>query len=220
MLEKITNIDTKTVISDKRRAAATYEKFIKKSQMADFFPKDSIAFSPAAIFLSQLNWFAKEVRFSSDNVVFLTFVISDLEFKTSIDFKNFYKDLRQTYLISQKKSDNYKDTLITAQISYKKEKIKFNEVIENYRLTGLKNLFSRIDKFSYGTKLSVNESYTLNELMDGIKEEILYELEKIQNAIYTFIQKFDKFKFNENYIFEYDGYQPVILERISKEYAG
>lgn len=219
MLDKIINIDTNTLYSEKKNPTAAYEKFIRQPQMAEFFPKDSIAFSPAAVYLSKLNWFAKEVRFAKDNKVFLVLVISDFELKTIIDLKNFYKELRQVYYISRRIPDNYKDTIINAQISYKKEKVKFNEVIENYRLTGLRNLFFRIDSFSYGTKLSIEESYTLNELLDGIKDEIWNELEKIQNAVYTFIQKFDKFKFNENHIFEYDGYQPIILERISKEYA-
>jgi hypothetical protein len=219
MLDKIINVDTSTPYTDKKNPAFAYEKFIRQSQVAEFFPKDSIAFSPAAVYLSKLNWFAKEVRFTNDNRVFLVLVISDFEFRTILDLKNVYKDLRQVYFISKKFPDNYKDTIITAQISLKKEKINLNEIIENYRLTGIRNLFSRIGGFSNGTKLTIDESYTLNGLLDGIKEEIWNELEKIQNAVYTFIQKFDKFKFNENHVFEYDGYEPIILERISKEYA-
>ncbi len=219
MLEKVINIDVTQPYADKRKSAATYEKFIRQTQIAEFFPKDSIAFSPAAVYLSKLNWFAKEVRFTNDNKVFLILIISDFEFRTYIDFPNFYRNLRQVYYVTKITKDNYKDTVLSAQVSFKKEKIKLDEVIENFRLTGLRNLFARIGTLNTGTILTIEESYTLNGLLDGIRDEIWSELEKIQNAVYTFIQKFDKFKFNENHIFEYDGYEPIILERISKEYA-
>lgn len=219
MLDKIVNIEANKPYGDRNRTVSTYEKFIAQAQVKEHFPKDSLAFSPAAVYLSKLNWFAKEIRFTNDNKIFLVLVISDFEFRTVVDLNNFYKNLRQVFFITKYFPDNYRNSIISAQISVKKNKINLNEKIENYRLTGLKNLFNKVNSFSNGTKLTIEESYTLNGLLDGIKEEILAEFEKILNAIYTFIQKFDKFKFNENHIFGYDGLEPVIIERISKEYV-
>ncbi len=219
MLDKVININANKPYADRKTAARTYEKFIRDPHVRDFFPKDSIVFSSAAVFLSKLNWFVKEVKFTKDNKVHLVFFISEFEFQTTIDFVSFYNNLRQEFKVIKKNSGDYRDSLLTAKLSLKKHELNFDESIDNYRLTGVKNLFSRINNVNMGTDLQRTDSYVLNSLLDGIKEELIYEMEQIQNAVYTFIQKFDKFKFHENYVFEDDGSDKLIIERISKEYV-
>ncbi|MFH0734182.1 MAG: hypothetical protein V1773_07745 [bacterium] len=219
MLDKVLNINANKPYADKKTAVRTYEKFVRDPHTREFFPKDSIVFSPAAVYLSKLNWFVKEVKFTTDNKVHLVFYISEFEFQTNIDFLNFYSNIRQEFKINKKNIGDYKDSLLSVNLSIKKQEVVINDSIENYRLTGVKNLFSRINNMNLGTKLKRTDSYALNGLIDGIKEELTYEIEQIQSAVYTFIQKFDKFKFNENYIFEDDGSDILIIERISKEYV-
>ena len=219
MLDKVVNINANKPYADRRTAARTYEKFIGEPHVRELFPKDSIVFSPAAVFLSKLNWFVKEVKFTKDNKVNLVFYISEFEFQTTIDFVGFYNNLRQEFKIIKRNPGDYRDSLLTATLSLKKQELTFDESIDTYRLTGVKNLFSRINNVNLGTDLQRTDSYALNGLLDGIKEELVYEMEQIQRAVYTFIQKFDKFKFHENYIFEDDGSDKLIIERISKEYV-
>ncbi len=218
MLDKVLNIEANKPYADRKSAARTYEKFIRQHQAQNFFPKDSIVFSPAAIYLSKLNWFVKEVQFTSDGKILFSFSISDYELQTTIDMVNFYKEERQKYFIVNKISDEYRNYFLSATISVNKSKINLEQVIDNYRLTGIRNLFSKINSMNFGTRLLRTDSYVLNGLLDGISDEISYEMEQIQNAVYTFIQKFDKFKINENY-FKNINSEFILLERISKEYA-
>lgn len=210
MLERILNIKTELDLTRKQKSS--YEKFLTKPSTVKEFGRDSIVFSPAAIYMARLNWHLLEVSQIKDGCMRFSFVIEGKEFSTELCFKTFYSDIRQSYRVSKDFDDN-KKTII--EVSVFKDLVKLEDEGKSFSLKNLNILFGRIVDLELSGSIERPNSCFLEELMDGIEIPVAGEFANIQASLYSFIHKLGKFNFIKNYSFRTDFLDPVIIDKIT-----
>lgn len=213
MLDRVLNIKTRMGVRSEERAAS-YEKFAANPAMKDAFGKDSIIFSPAALYLAKLNWQLREINYPSKDKIFLDFYISDFHFQIEIDFLVFYSKERQTIHISRIKKPRDKRKRYSAFLSVKKDKMRFMEDYMETDLDGIKILFDRIIDLEARDRLVIGNRGASRNLISGIETRLFSDLQYIFAAIFTFIDKLAKFNVIKKHKFSGDTSEPVIIETI------
>jgi hypothetical protein len=107
MLGKIANINPDGKYTNAKRYG-NYENFLQKSFDSNFFPRDSIVFSSAAVFLSKIGWYLNEVKNHSKDKIHLNFIIDEIEFSADIDLVGFTVSSRQLLGMIKKSTSSQK----------------------------------------------------------------------------------------------------------------
>jgi len=213
MLEKISNISTKTSFKNKKRTK-DFQEYFQKSYIEKPSGKDAIIFSPAVLFLNKINWQLKEITFPSKEKIHLNFSIQEFEFNTDIDFLDFYNTSRQLFKII--KTDpfptNKNKTFIA--LSIKKEILEIFDKLHFTNINGIRMLLERVGNLHIEGEIGENDTFVLDNLMEGIGEQINEDFKNIMNSIYTFIDKLNKFNLINGYEFESDDSPHIIIEKI------
>lgn len=213
MLDRVLNIKTGIGIRGEERAAS-YEKFVSTPAMKEAFGKDSIIFSPAALYLAKLNWQLREINYPTKDKVFLDFYIGDFHFQIEIDFLIFYSRNRQTLHISRIKKPVDKRKRYSTFLSVRKDKLRLMEEYLEADLEGIKILFDRIIDFDTNNRLAENTTQDNQRLLAGIETRLYSDLQYIFAAIFTFIDKLGKFNVIKNHKFSDEVSEQVIIENI------
>ncbi len=215
MLEKIINIKPDFHYKSKGVKNPYSDKYAELAGLNRNSYHDSIEFSPAAVFLSKINWKLKNKTSQSGEKLNLIFYIKDLEFSTEIDFVNFYNETRQSYKILKAAEFRNKKINIELTVTVKKEKISIENNIENVKIIALNKLFERILSLEMIGEIDKYESSALKDLKDGIEEEVIAEFDFINNAVFTLTNKLGKSKLIENFIFPAELSEKVTIEKFT-----
>lgn len=216
MLGKIVNINPDGKYS-KAKKHGNYESFLKKSFDSNFFPRDSIVFSSAAVFLSKIGWQLKEVRNQSKDKIHINFVVSDIEFSADVDLVGFIVSPRQ--LIGMIKRNGQSNKVIKTFVKASVRKLFYlEEEIDSRELKGINNLFSKIDKLQLEGNFDKYDSFAFNNLLDGISSEIEDDFIFILSGLYTFIEKLKKYETMKSYKHIDDQKAPIVIENIVTAY--
>lgn len=176
--------------------------------------KDSIRFSPAAVFLSKINWKLREIRRKGKEKLNLLFTIDDLEFLTEIDLLNFYAANRQVYCVTRSFDQAKPAFKIIMHFSARK-KSRLNENDITYmKLTGIPALFS--EAFPLQMNRNNDEIYeNIYALADNLKPDIEGEFDYINSALIVLNDKLGGGNFLNKFNFENDFKDSIILEKIT-----
>jgi hypothetical protein len=215
MLERIINIKPEFKYRDGRGSGFGFQKFFQTANQNRTVFHDSISLSPAAVFLSKINWQLKEMTISSKEKLNIIISVSDFEFGTELDFLSFYSTQRQYFDVAKIFISAAKSFRLLLNISAKKNRLKINDNLERIPLSGLTKLLDRIFSLEINGVIDKYDSLALRDLMDGIDEDIINDFNYINNALYTLVSKIGNFNLPENYLFNDDRTEPIIIEKIT-----
>ncbi len=213
MLEKISNISTKTSFKNKKRTK-NFQEYFQKSYIEKPSGKDAIILSPAVLFLNKINWQLKEITFPSEEKIHLNFSIQEFEFNTEIDFLDFYNTNRQLFKIIKTGTPPANRDKTFIGLSIKKEILEIFDKLHFTDINGIRMLLERVGNLHIDGEIGKNDTFVLDNLMEGIEEQINEDFKDIMNSIYTFIDKLNKFNLINGYEFESDDSPHIIIEKI------
>lgn len=216
MLGKIGNINPDGKYA-KAKKYGNFENFLQKSFDSNFFPRDSIIFSSAAVFLSKIGWYLKEVKNQSKDKIHINFLIDEVEFSADIDLVGFTVAPRQIIGMIKRSNSSKKVVKTFVKVSVKKLYYLEEEIILR-DISGIKKLFGKIDNLKLEGSFDKYDSYAFNNLLYGIDSEIEEDFIFILSGLYTFIEKLKKFDNMKSYKHIDDKKSPVIIENIVTAY--
>ncbi len=215
MFNKIANIGIlKDNSSGHQQGYPAAEKAVIRRVKRKKVNKDSIVFSPAALFLTEVKWGLSGVDYSSESQIKFDFNIEELNFKLTVDFNEFYKTSHQVVWVSKdifRKEARKRHSL---KILVRKPNIRLFEKFPPFPVPGIASVFRRVEKMNIKSEFYKYESLALHSLLDGLEYEIYEDFKKIFFVIYSFIDKLDKYDLNHMYVFPNNNMDNILIEKV------
>ncbi len=196
MLDKIVHISSDMQFKYCKKQSQ-YKNLKAKKHISEIFSHDSIFFSPAAIYLSSLQWTFNEITFPTENKINLDFLISNFHFSTGIDVQHLTTLPELNLKVSAKIVELNKEGDFAFYFKLQKKYFKFEENNKKVELNNLYTIFRRaleIDDFSEEISELKKRS-----LLENIENDLYEELNIIFDKIFVLIAKLKKFNLSENY---------------------
>ncbi len=220
MLNKIANIEaSKGYNSSGRRNVSSYEKYLHSFGESENLSKDSVQFSPAAVFLAAVNWKLAEINRSSENELNLNFYIEDVHFLINIDFTDFYRTTHQKILMEKKVKTRNGNTIQQVELFVQKPPVRLFEKYPSVPIEGIQALFSKISKLKLKGQLQKYETFTFSILKDGIEESLYDDFVNIFFILYSFIAKLGGYGISKSVRFPSTDAERIIFEKITVKNA-
>ena len=210
MLEKIININSNQPYKGKKKSG-NFEKFLNKPQIEKVFGKDSISFSPGALYLSKINWQLKEIDYPAEEKVVVQFIIDEFEFTSEVDFVNFYTNNYQKYKVNKKKVDQWEKTKALVEFKVYKGQLMLEDNYSAFQPNAIRSIFKKISN----SPMEIEDSHKYSDLLYGIEDDLVLEFQLITNHLYTFINKMGKYNIVNDYVFNLADEKPITLEKIT-----
>jgi len=215
VLEKILNINPNGSYKGKKKTSSRTEFPLHYNVSGKHSIKDTITFSPAALFLAHINWELKEIQYPSSENVFLKFIIAGIEFFVEINLNELYSNIMQQFSILNVHRSKIKEKAVLVKLSVAKDKVVIMENPIKFEIPFINQLYDRILDLDLHSALTNEDDIMMKNLTDGIKEQLLEEFQNILYGVYTFLDKLGKFNLVKNYLFEHEVNDPLIIERIT-----
>ncbi len=213
MLNKIDNISAGSEYSKSAKpagfginAASAYNR------RADVH--DSVNISPAFQFLNQVNWKLKELKHSANEKLFLNFIISNIEFKTTIDLANL--KILNSLDYNLMKEANYEGSFlkIYSDLSAAVSEINYNEEPALINFSSMNVFFNRVIDLRIYREINRSDPYVIEDLLSGISYGIKNEFEQLNNQVFIFLDKLLKLKKENRQSEESDFYKAITIKTI------
>ncbi len=215
MLEKIINIKpAMSYQGGKKKFPSSFEKFINKPYARNAFGSDSLVFSPAAVFLSRINWHLKEIDIFENEKLKINFYIDNIEFETKIDISEIYNTNERKYIITKEHEIIEEKKRAEAIVLLKKDKIFLSENYGNENINGITTFIKKIFNADFSFELTSSEKYLIDDLLYGIDEKMIEEFYNIDSALFTFINKLEKFPPLKNHSYEDEILIPMQIDKV------
>ena len=141
------------------------------------------------LYLNQINWRLKEFKHTSNEKIFISFVVSQIEFKTSIEINNLDSLSGLNYSVSKHGEGMGKRSEAIGDLYVRLDKISYTEEPRLINFSALNIFFQRIFSLNLHTELTRNDSKVINDLMDGIAGGIKNEFDYLNNFLFIFLDK-------------------------------
>lgn len=211
MLDRVENINNNPGFN--KRSKNSYEKFIKKPYIQDLFGNDTMVFSPAAIYLSKLNWHLKEIQYPADEKIFISFYIDDFQFQIEIDFLTFYHKTKQSVSISKLMDSKEGKNIVSIFLEFKKQNYNSNEESQMFDLKNINDIFFRVNDLFNAGKFS-QDKLLYKIILGNFNKEFYQEISLIFNSVLTFIDKMGKINVNKLYKYPEINEELINIEQI------
>lgn len=188
MLEQIINI---TPGSDfkKTRNTKGFVRIKNKGSFNRLVFNDTFVFSPAAQYLSKLNWQLKEIHVFPNEKVFLSFVTSNFEFHITLDLsKVSYLDyINYTVICEREYGSKLRKLLLNLSVGI--EEILYSEKIMPIEFGSLETLIGRMLPFTVDNELVKMQEAELFRFVEGLEEGLKEEFGYLNVLLFTLIYK-------------------------------
>ena len=144
----------------------------------------------------------------------ISFYIENIEFETNIDFSDLYNSNERKYIISKEHEIVEEKKRAEAIVLLKKDKIFLSENYGNENLEGITSFLKKIFNADFDFALTSSEKYLIDDLIYGIDEKMIEEFNNIESALFTFLNKLEKFPPVKSHKYEVEIYDPMQIERI------
>ncbi|MHB8578533.1 MAG: hypothetical protein ACYDA4_01570 [Ignavibacteriaceae bacterium] len=155
---------------------------------------DKVDFSPSLKYVNQINWKLKEFKHLVNDKLFLDFIVSNLEFQTTIDLANFQNLELLDYLVI-KEIDNLKPKKkIITDISTYIGRTNYNQESLFIKFLSLNLFFQRMEDSNLTGDITVRDKFVLDNFVNDIINGIMKEFDLLNNQIFIFIDKLANLK--------------------------
>ncbi len=188
MLEQIENISPGSDYK-KTRNGKNFVRVKNKSSFNKSVFNDTFVYSPAAKFLSKLDWQMKEMHVFPNEKVFISFTTANFEFHITLDLSkvNYLEKINYTIIAVREHQEKKRKLLIN--LSIRIDKIAYTEEIKPAEFNLLETLLLRILTLDENNTLENLSEYKLNSLLDELEEGLNAEFDYINTLIFTLIHK-------------------------------
>lgn len=188
MLEKISNISSGSEYS-KSVKTKTFGNALGAAYNKKVDSHDSVNISPALQYLNQINWRLKELKHGTDEKIFIDYIISDIEFQTTIELPNISALSSLAFkVIKDRNGNNWKSRTVIDIVS-RLDDIAYNESPSLINFSALNIFFQRIFDMNIYRELSSEDEFLINELVSDLKYGMKNEFEHMNGYLFTFIDK-------------------------------
>ncbi len=193
ILNKIDNISARSDYNNASKATNSGNllnvNFARRLDM-----HDKVDFSPSLRYVNKINWKLKEFKHVVNEKIYLDFVVSNLEFQTTIDLANFSNLELLNYLV-MKETDNYKTKKkIITDISSYIGKTNYNQETVYIKFLSLNLFFQRVEDSNLSGDLIGRDKFAVDNFVNDIINGIMKEFDLLNNQIFIFIDKLAKLK--------------------------
>jgi DNA primase large subunit len=190
MLNKIDNISPGSEYSKASRPSGSSGS-LASAYVRQSYVHDSVNISPALQFLNQVRWRLKEFKHVAKEKLFLDFILSDIEFQTTIDLDSIERADYLSYHITKQGNETNLNSKIISDLSVKIENIHYDEGALLLNLSALNVFYQRIFKQRIYRELTQNDKYVIDELVNGISAGMQDEFEHLNNQLFIFLDKLE-----------------------------
>ena len=197
MLNKIDNISPGSEYSKASRPAG-FTGGIATAYVHQSYIHDSANISPALQFLNLVRWRLKEFKHIAKEKLFLDFILSDIEFQTTIDLVSIERADDQNYHIIKEGNESNYNSKIISDISVKIENIQYDKEPVLMNLSATNVFFQRMFNQRIYRELTPNDKYIIDELVSGISTGMKEEFECLNNLLFIFLEKLEGIRVDKN----------------------
>ena len=213
MLEKINNISAGSEYG-KSTKVNSFSGTLTASYTKKVDSHDSVDISPAMQYLNHINWRLKELKHIVNEKIFIVFVVSEIEFQTSlslIDFNNLkFLDYK---IVKEKKGENWRSKIFV-ELTSSVDKIWYDFEPKIINLSGLNVFLQRIFDANIYREINGDEKYLINDLIADILPGIKNEFDFLNNFLFNFVEKLTGIKLNENRNINFNNKEPIAINKI------
>ncbi len=193
MLSKIINIAAGSDYK-KSNGSGNQNKFLRRNPYSSFQFHDSIVFSPALQYLTNVQWRLKEISNLSKGKLAVSFVASDFEFQTVVDLPNIESLKSVDYRIIKENSLDDQDNKILVEVEVKIEGVVEDNLPQAVTLETLQKLFNRLFVLKIENQLNKTNSVMLTEIIGDLLADLKTEFDSVNNQLFNFIEKLTELK--------------------------
>ncbi len=213
MLNKIDNISAGSEYGKTGRPTGYVGNFASAyTHRVDYH--DSVNISPALKFLNQVRWRLKEFKHVENEKILLSFIISDVEFRTSVDLINIeqlkylnYHTIKDFALTSEHK-------IISSDYSAKIIEVNYDNEPELINFSALNVFFQRVLEMRINRELTRNDKFILDELVNGLTTGLKAEFIQLNSQILIFVNKLIGIKIHSKAKADSDFNETLIIKSV------
>ena len=190
MLNKIDNISPGSEYSKANRPSG-FSGNLATAYVRQSYVHDSVNISPALQFLNLVRWRLKQFKHKAKEKLFLNFILSDIEFQTTIDLVTIENADEVNYHMIKEGNESNFGSQIISEMSVKIENVHYDKEPELINLSALNVFYQRIFNQRIYRELTQGDKYILDELVNGISAGIREEFGYLNNQLFIFLEKLE-----------------------------
>lgn len=190
MLNKIDNISPGSEYSKANRPSG-FSGGLAAAYVRQSYIHDSANISPALQFLNLISWRLKEFKHIAKEKLFLDFILSDIEFQTTIDLVTIETADNINYHVLKDGNQSNFNSHIFSDLSVKIENINYDKEPELMNLSALNVFFQRIFNQRIYRELTQADKYIIDEFINGISAGIREEFNYLNHHLFIFLDKLE-----------------------------
>jgi hypothetical protein len=196
MLNKIDNISPGSEYSKASRPLG-FSANLASAYVRQSFIHDSVNISPALQFLNLVHWRLKEFKHIAKEKLFLNFILSDIEFQTTIDLVSIEgADDINYHIIKEGKESDFNNNIVS-NLSVKIQNVQYDKEEVLINLSALNVFFQRFFNQRIYRELTQSDKYIIDELMSGISTGVNEELKYVNNHLFIFLEKLEDIRIDK-----------------------
>lgn len=198
MLKKIENISSSAEMKSNAHFSANLGAITSIPNGKNSF-SDSLSFSTAFKFLSQLKWQLKSFKRTENDEVIIEFVADGFDFSTSVSLYE-YQALNIIYKVVSRKLFGFDKSLYELKISFDFDSRVYsgNSIEDSFK--HIKLLFEKVSSYSGLLFDSINDPETNSLLLGEYEEGLIYEFSMVHKNVIHFIEKVIGEVINKNFM--------------------
>ena len=213
MLNKIINISAG---SDFKKSSGNGSKnrFLRRNVFSSFQFHDSIIFSPALQYLTNIKWRLKEISHMSKGKLAISFIADDIEFQTVVDLPNIESIKTIDYKVIKDNPVDKSANPMLIELEVRVEGINEDNLPQTVILNALEKLFNKIYSLKIENQLTRTNSVMLSDLIGDLLDDLKFEFDQVNNHLFNFIEKLTESKIFAGDKIDIRGIEPIKINLI------
>ncbi len=175
---------------------------------------DSVNISPALQFLNQVHWRLKEFKHVANEKLLLCFLVSDIEFQTTIDLINLDQLKFLNYHLIKEFNSNDESKKIISDLSVKISDIHYDKEPMLINFSALNVFLQKILELRINRELTRSDKFVFDDLVKGLTTGMKTEFFQLNNQIFIFVDKLVGIKINIKEKGDSDFNETIIFKSI------